>query len=164
MGPLSYFSAYFVADPIFSKVRLRASISFWLFYFLGYCRCPGQGQSSVPVGSSPEKPHQRIRRVSSRSAQQKTFNCCQKGDAAERKGQRELCWLCEVYLHRPGKQNVGLAEELLGFLLSPSLFPCLPKSCSVPRSCGSVGCGGLGLGTADELPSAATAALLLIHF
>lgn len=62
------------------------------------------------------------------------------------------------------KKTTGLAEELDWFLLSPSLFSSLQRAALFPGAVRAWAAGGLGLGTAHKLPSAATAALLFIHF
>lgn len=84
---LSYFSAYFVADPIFSKAHPHASVSLWLFYFLGYCCCLGLAGAGSELGRHRVQPHprgiHRIPPVSTEVRQQKTFNC-HGGDDAER--------------------------------------------------------------------------------
>lgn len=63
-----------------------------------------------------------------------------------------------------GRKPRGLQRNWTGSSCHLGSSPPLQRAAAFPGAVRAWAAGGLGLGTAHELPSAATAALLFIHF
>lgn len=126
------------------------------FTFWGIVAAQGRVRARSLAGSSPEKPQQRIRRASSCPRcgrhSRRHVTAIRKVMLQREKG-KGSCAGCERFISvGQGSETWGLQRNFSGSSCRLRSSPPFQRAALFPGAAGAWAAGGLGLGTADELP------------